>query len=83
MLIERREATGMQTDKLNRTMLLLSTVVALTGCSATTVEDQYLAQSPTLSLSQFFDGEVKAWGIVQNRSGQPLISFPYYVGGGT
>ena len=74
-LIKRHEATRVQIDKMNRTMLLLSTAVALSGCSATNTEDQYLGQSPTLSLSQFFDGEIKAWGIVQNRSGHLVQRF--------
>ena len=65
----------MRLDKLNPTMLLLSTSVVLSGCSATNAEDQYLGQSPTLSLSQFFDGEIKAWGIVQNRSGHLVQRF--------
>ena len=65
----------MQIDKMNRTMLLLSTAVALFACSATNTQDQYLGQSPTLSLSQFFDGEIKAWGIVQNRSGHLVQRF--------
>ena len=65
----------MRQNKLNRTMALLTTVAVLSGCSSPAVEDQYLEQLPRLNLSEFFAGEVEAWGIVQNRSGQLVQRF--------
>jgi hypothetical protein len=42
-------------------------VFMLMGCA--TSLDVYKAKKPELQLDQFFNGEMKAWGVVMNRSG--------------
>ena len=53
-------------------VLLLS--LLLMGCS-TLNPDTYRAQQPAFDLFEFFDGQVTAYGIVQNRSGQVIQRF--------
>lgn len=50
------------------TVVLISTIWLVLGCASMDV-DSYRDQSPALVLEEFFDGPVKAWGIVQNRKG--------------
>lgn len=45
----------------------------LAGCSASI--DDYRGETPTLKLEEFFDGELVAHGIVQNRSGKVTRRF--------
>ncbi|WP_395344805.1 DUF3833 domain-containing protein [Ningiella sp. W23] len=48
---------------------------SLFGCSVSIDGETYQSHSPEFELEQFFDGEVKAWGIVQNRSGEVVQRF--------
>lgn len=47
---------------------LLLTLILLTGCSTIDV-NQYQRNSPQLDLFQYFTGETKGYGIVQDRRG--------------
>lgn len=47
----------------------------LSGCAISIDGEQYLEQSPGLDLKTFFEGDVKAWGIVQNRTGNVVQRF--------
>ncbi|MFN6971759.1 MAG: DUF3833 family protein, partial [Rheinheimera sp.] len=49
--------------------LLLMVLLLLSGCGLRIDGQQYQTQQPPLDLVRFFSGEVKGWGIVQNRSG--------------
>jgi len=51
------------------------TVVGLSGCSVSVEGEDYKSVSPAFNIEQFFDGNVKAWGIVQNRSGEVVQRF--------
>ncbi|MGV3593481.1 MAG: DUF3833 domain-containing protein [Gammaproteobacteria bacterium] len=48
--------------------------VLLTGCGATSVED-YAATQPALDLRSFFDGELVAHGMLQDRGGRMTRRF--------
>ena len=50
-------------------------VFILAGCSASIDGSKYQQTTPPLSLEAFFVGDVKAWGIVQNRSGDVVQRF--------
>jgi len=50
-------------------------LLGLSGCSVSLSGDNYIDQTPVFELTEFFDGEVKAWGIVQNRSGEVVQRF--------
>ena len=54
---------------------LLALLVLLTGCGMRIDGQQYRDQQPPLDLVQFFSGDVKGWGIVQNRSGNVVSRF--------
>ena len=47
----------------------------LGACSVNIEGQQYLDDTPEFVLEDFFDGKVKAWGIVQNRSGEIVQRF--------
>ena len=51
------------------------TVAGLSGCSVSVDGDDYRSVSPVFDIEQFFAGNVKAWGIVQNRSGEVVQRF--------
>ena len=53
--------------------VLLSGV--LFGCSSGINGSVYKKHQPKFELFDFFNGEVKAWGIVQNRSGEVVQRF--------
>lgn len=48
--------------------------LCLSGCSSID-GSSYRQQSPSFVLEDFFEGSVKAWGIVQNRSGDVVQRF--------
>ena len=54
------------------TIALFSTL--LQGCSTVNISD-YAGERPVLDLKSYFNGPVKAWGIVQNRSGKVIKRF--------
>ena len=51
------------------------TVSSLSGCAGSVKSDAYTNQQPKFDLYDFFDGKVKAWGIVQSRSGEVIQRF--------
>ncbi len=59
---------------LKPTAILLSFILLL-GCSHSIDKDKYKGVSPKFDLYGFFEGDVKAWGIVQNRSGNVVQRF--------
>lgn len=63
-------------------MLLMSWLVAiLTGCATHIQGPNYQSMNPSFELFEFFDGPVKAWGIVQNRSGELVQRFEVDIDG--
>lgn len=61
------------------TLLLTLTITVLvvfnmTSCSQTTIQD-YEGTTPELRLEQFFNGNLRAFGILQNRSGKVTRKF--------
>jgi hypothetical protein len=60
--------------KIKLTCLIILTFV-VSGCSLTIDGKDYQEQAPKFNLVEFFDGNVTAWGIVQNRSGEVVQRF--------
>jgi len=54
---------------------LVAATSALFGCGTSPYDESYVVQQPTFALFDFFEGNVTAWGIVQNRSGQTVQRF--------
>ncbi len=50
-------------------------VLAISGCSVSIDAQQYKGVTPAFEIEKFFDGKVKAWGIVQNRDGDVVQRF--------
>lgn len=46
----------------------------LAGCAQPSV-DQYVQEQPSLDLATYFNGEMEAWGMFQNRSGEVVKRF--------
>lgn len=55
--------------------------VTLSGCSVSVEGKDYTSVQPAFNIEQFFDGDVKAWGIVQNRSGEVVQRFKVDIDG--
>ncbi len=53
---------------------MLISILVTAGCSAINVA-QYSENKPRLDLFQYFEGETKGWGIVQDRSGRLTRQF--------
>jgi len=47
----------------------------ISGCSAGGKLDHYKEMQPSLALESYFNGPIKAWGIVQDRSGKVTRRF--------
>ena len=61
---------------MRRSCLLLLAALALAACSSPSIDgDRYVDVTPEFRLERFFDGEVKVWGIVQDRSGNLVQRF--------
>ncbi len=54
--------------------LLLASLVLVAGCAAPRV-DSYRDEKPVLDLREYFDGEIEAHGMFQDRSGKVLKRF--------
>jgi hypothetical protein len=61
---------------MKRFALILTALLGLSACAKPSIEgDLYRENTPEFRLERFFEGEVKAWGIVQDRSGNLLQQF--------
>lgn len=58
----------------SRNALLAALMILLTGCAGPQVDD-YGAERPLFDLREYFDGELEAWGMFQDRSGRVLKRF--------
>jgi hypothetical protein len=59
---------------------LVSAAALLCGCAGTPV-GYYREEKPWLDLAEYFDGEVDAWGIFQDRSGKVVKRFTVAIKG--
>lgn len=57
------------------TMCALALTVLLGGCSVSVDGSDYENVAPEFDIKAFFNGDVKAWGIVQDRSGEVVQRF--------
>lgn len=54
--------------------ILLGVIMLLSACASTPIEI-YKDTTPQVSLEKFFDGPIKGWGILQDRSGNVTRRF--------
>ena len=57
-----------------RALLICCLVALLAGCAGPQVND-YASEQPRLELSDYFNGDLQAWGMFQNRSGEVVKRF--------
>jgi len=55
-------------------VLVMGVLMVLSGCAGHDVKG-YAAEQPPLDLREYFNGPIKAWGLVQNRSGKVVNRF--------
>jgi hypothetical protein len=55
--------------------LVVAFAVLVSGCSISIDAQKYEELAPAFEIEKFFDGKVKAWGIVQNRDGDVVQRF--------
>ena len=58
-----------------KALLLCFSFALMQACSSSIDGEDYEQQAPGFDLEAFFDGEVTAWGIVQDRSGEVVQRF--------
>jgi hypothetical protein len=58
-----------------RVALIIIGCTFITACSTAIDGKNYASVDPVFDIESFFDGQVKAWGIVQNRSGEVVQRF--------
>ena len=47
--------------------------------SCTNTVDRYADQTPTIDVKEFFDGEIKGWGLVHDRRGRVTKRFDFKI----
>ena len=55
-------------------LLLCGLSLLLSACASHSIED-YADQTPTLDLQEYFNGELEAWGMFQQRNGDVVRRF--------
>ena len=61
-------------------VLVMGVIMFLNGCAGHDVK-QYAAEQPPLDLREYVNGPIKAWGMVQNRSGKVVNRFDVVMNG--
>ena len=61
-------------DRIRLLLIIIFMALVASACSTAKISD-YSQEAPALSLRQYFTGEVKAWGQVQDRSGKVIKRF--------
>ena len=56
-------------------VFILTLIFFLTGCSSNMKPTDFKDQKPRLIIEDYLSGNVKAWGILQNRSGKVIRQF--------
>lgn len=60
--------------KLIHSLLLIGGIMFFSGCSGNKL-DHYKDRKPVIKLEEYFNGPIKAWGIVQNWKGEVVTQF--------
>jgi hypothetical protein len=60
--------------KLSKILAALGVIIMLSGCAGHSLDD-YKDTTPKADIKEYFNGPIKAWGIVQDRSGRVVRRF--------
>jgi len=67
---------------MKRVFFMLFPLISLAACASPSIDgNRYLENAPEFQLEEFFKGDVKAFGIVQDRSGNLLQMFEADIAG--
>ena len=63
--------------KVLKSILLIISLILITSCSTnnTMKPEDFKNKEPRLIIEEYLSGEVKAWGVLQNRSGKVIRQF--------
>ena len=61
--------------KLIKSILLIIVLSLVTSCSNNMKPEDFKNTEPTLLIEEYFNGKVKAWGILQDRNGKVTRQF--------
>ncbi|CAH9063724.1 hypothetical protein PSECIP111951_03193 [Pseudoalteromonas holothuriae] len=64
-----------------KVITFITVLTLISGCGTSINADKYQTITPTFDPYIFFNGKVKAWGIVQNRSGDLVQRFTVDIDG--
>jgi len=70
----------MYRKKRSRLALLLATTILLAGCSSVDI-DRYAGTTPELDIGEYFAGQTRAWGMVQDYRGEVQRRFTVEIDG--
>ena len=66
----------MRDIKLIKPILLIISLFLITNCSNNTMKpEDFINKKPRLIIEEYLSGNVKAWGVLQNRSGKVIRQF--------
>ena len=67
----------MRDIKLFRSILLIISIILITSCSknSSMKPEDFKGKEPRLIIEEYLSGNVKAWGVLQNRSGKVTRQF--------
>ena len=66
----------MSNIKLFKPILLIISLFLITNCSNNTMKpEDFINKKPRLIIEEYLSGNVKAWGVLQNRSGKVIRQF--------
>ena len=67
----------MRDIKINNPILLIISLIFITSCSKNNVMNpqDFKDKEPRLIIEEYLTGDVKAWGVLQNRSGKVIRQF--------
>ena len=63
--------------KVLKSILLIISLILITSCSTNSTKkpEDFKNKEPRLIIEEYLSGEVKAWGVLQNRSGKVIRQF--------
>ncbi|OUU73774.1 MAG: hypothetical protein CBC29_09880 [Methylococcaceae bacterium TMED69] len=59
----------------SKVVLVMALLMGLNGCANGIKGGDYLNREPAFVIEEFFQGEIKAWGIIQDRRGKIITRF--------
>ena len=67
----------MRKVKFLRSILLITSLILITSCSknSSMKPEDFKGKEPRLIIEEYLSGNVKAWGVLQNRSGKVTRQF--------